>query len=185
MIFKYHAKFNKRVEKFQFWTHENHAVELTSNEMIESIVNYIHQNPVRLVMLNLSMSIFTQVQKILLGNWLYWKLMSFSGKYKYSVVANYAERGEPLDNDGEYPDYVFDDKYNLMSLADFSKFIKREKHLPHIPTAIDFKKENKGLAVSDMLLKLLRTQEEQALYIVQLHEQNELLKKQIELLQKK
>jgi hypothetical protein len=47
MIFKYHAKFNKRVEKFQFWTHENHAVELTSNEMIESRVNYIHQNLVR------------------------------------------------------------------------------------------------------------------------------------------
>jgi hypothetical protein len=73
----------------------------------------------------------------------------------------------------------------MLSLADFSKFIKKEKHLPNIPTAIDFKKENKGLAVSDMLLKLLRTQEEQALYIVQLHEQNELLKKQIELLQKK
>jgi REP element-mobilizing transposase RayT len=47
MIFKYHAKFNKRVEKFQFWTHENHAIELTNNEMIESRVNYIHQNPVR------------------------------------------------------------------------------------------------------------------------------------------
>ena len=47
MIFKYHAKFNKRVEKFQFQTHENHAVELTSIEMIESRVNYIHQNPVR------------------------------------------------------------------------------------------------------------------------------------------
>ena len=46
MIFKYHAKFNKRVEKLQFWTHENHAVELTDNEMIESKVNYIHQNPV-------------------------------------------------------------------------------------------------------------------------------------------
>ena len=47
------------------------------------------------------------------------------------------------------------------------------------------KKENKELAVSDMLLKLLKTQEEQALYIVQLHEQNDLLKKQIELLSKK
>jgi hypothetical protein len=47
MIFKYHAKLNKRVEKFQFWTHENHAVELTSNKMRESRVNYIHQNPVR------------------------------------------------------------------------------------------------------------------------------------------
>ena len=33
---------------------------------------------------------------------------------------------EPLSNDGKsYPDYVFDDKYNLMSLADFSSFIKK------------------------------------------------------------
>lgn len=72
-----------------------------------------------------------------------------------------------------------------MSLADFIKFIKKEKHLPNIPTAVEVKKENKGLAVSDMLLKMLRTQEEQALYIVQLHEQNELLKKQIEVLSKR
>ena len=47
MIFKYHAKFNKRVNDVQFWTHENHAVELTTNEMIDSRINYIHQNPVR------------------------------------------------------------------------------------------------------------------------------------------
>ena len=47
LIFKYFAKFNKRSKEVQFWTHENHAVELTSNEMIDSRVNYIHQNPVR------------------------------------------------------------------------------------------------------------------------------------------
>ena len=47
MIFKYHAKFNKRVNENQFWTHENHAVELTTNEMIDSKIDYIHQNPVR------------------------------------------------------------------------------------------------------------------------------------------
>ena len=47
MIFKYHAKFNKRVNEVQFWTHENHAVELTTNQMIDSRINYIHQNPVR------------------------------------------------------------------------------------------------------------------------------------------
>jgi REP element-mobilizing transposase RayT len=47
MIFKYHAKFNKRAVKKQFWTHENHAVELNTNEMIESRINYIHENPVR------------------------------------------------------------------------------------------------------------------------------------------
>jgi hypothetical protein len=47
MVFKYHAKYNKRNQKVQFWTHENHAVELSSNEMIESRIHYIHQNPVR------------------------------------------------------------------------------------------------------------------------------------------
>jgi REP element-mobilizing transposase RayT len=47
LIFKYHAKFNKRVRLIQFWTHENHAVELSTNEMIDSRVTYIHQNPVK------------------------------------------------------------------------------------------------------------------------------------------
>ncbi len=31
----------------QFWTHENHAVELSSNEMIDTRITYIHQNPVK------------------------------------------------------------------------------------------------------------------------------------------
>jgi REP element-mobilizing transposase RayT len=47
MIFKYYAKFNKRSKDKQFWTHENHAVELSTNEMIEQRLNYIHLNPVR------------------------------------------------------------------------------------------------------------------------------------------
>jgi REP element-mobilizing transposase RayT len=47
MIFGFHGRFNKRNKGIQFWTHENHAVELTSNEIIESRINYIHQNPVR------------------------------------------------------------------------------------------------------------------------------------------
>ena len=47
MIFRYHAKQSKRNEKYQFWTHENHAVELIDNTMIDSRVYYIHQNPVR------------------------------------------------------------------------------------------------------------------------------------------
>lgn len=46
MIFEYHAKFNKRVREVQFWTHENHAVELITNEMLESRLDYIHNNPV-------------------------------------------------------------------------------------------------------------------------------------------
>ena len=47
MIFEYYARFNKRAKDLQFWTHENHAVELSTNGMIDSRLNYIHQNPVR------------------------------------------------------------------------------------------------------------------------------------------
>lgn len=47
IVFKYHAKYNKRVNEMQFWTHENHAVELSTNEMIDSRLQYIHDNPIR------------------------------------------------------------------------------------------------------------------------------------------
>ncbi|WP_228488775.1 transposase [Prolixibacter sp. SD074] len=47
MIFRYHAKYNKRSGEEQFWTHENHAVELSTNSLIETRLNYIHENPVR------------------------------------------------------------------------------------------------------------------------------------------
>ena len=47
VVFKYHAKYNKRAHEKQFWTHENHAVELSGNELLDSKVEYIHNNPVR------------------------------------------------------------------------------------------------------------------------------------------
>ena len=47
MIFRYHAKYNKRAKGIQLWTHENHAVELDNNDMIDSRVEYIHDNPIR------------------------------------------------------------------------------------------------------------------------------------------
>ncbi len=47
MIFEYHAKYNMRSKGLQFWTHENHAVELSSNDMVDSRLDYIHNNPVK------------------------------------------------------------------------------------------------------------------------------------------
>lgn len=46
IVFGYHARFNKRSADKQLWTHENHAVELNTNAMLESRVRYIHNNPV-------------------------------------------------------------------------------------------------------------------------------------------
>ena len=47
MIFAYHAKYNKRTKEVQLWTHENHAVEMSANDMFDSKLDYIHENPVR------------------------------------------------------------------------------------------------------------------------------------------
>jgi len=41
------ASKHKRNSNFQFWTHDNHAVELSTNEMIDQRLIYTHQNPVK------------------------------------------------------------------------------------------------------------------------------------------
>jgi len=46
-MFKYHAKFNKRVNDVQFWTHDNHAVELFDHNIFKTRLEYIHNNPVK------------------------------------------------------------------------------------------------------------------------------------------
>jgi REP element-mobilizing transposase RayT len=46
-IFEFAAKQHKRNEKYQVWTHENHAELIYSNAFIEQKINYIHDNPVR------------------------------------------------------------------------------------------------------------------------------------------
>jgi len=46
-LFHHAAKRQNKKGEYQVWTHENHAVETTSNAFIESKVEYIHNNPVR------------------------------------------------------------------------------------------------------------------------------------------
>ena len=46
-LFEFSAKQHKRNEKYQVWTHENHAEYIYSNKFIMQKINYIHENPVR------------------------------------------------------------------------------------------------------------------------------------------
>lgn len=46
-LFEFSAKQHKRNERYQIWTHENHAEILYSPSFIRQKVNYIHDNPVR------------------------------------------------------------------------------------------------------------------------------------------
>ena len=45
--FEFAGKFDNRIQKYRFWQDKSHPIELTSNEMIEQRINYIHENPVR------------------------------------------------------------------------------------------------------------------------------------------
>lgn len=83
---------------------------------------------------------------------------------------------------GDWPDYVFDEKYEFLTIPELKDFTEKEKHLPNMPTAENVEKD--GVNLSEMVAKLLKSQEEQTKYIIQLYEQNLLLKKEIELLKK-
>jgi REP element-mobilizing transposase RayT len=49
MLFQFslRGRMNRRNDGYQFWTHENHAIQLMTAERIDNTLNYIHENPVR------------------------------------------------------------------------------------------------------------------------------------------
>lgn len=78
------------------------------------------------------------------------------------------------------PDYVFKKEYALRSIEEVEKFIAKNKHLPDIPSAKEFK-EN-GVMQAEMDMNLLKKIEELTLYTISqekkikyLEEQNKIL----------
>jgi hypothetical protein len=79
-----------------------------------------------------------------------------------------------------WPDYVFNPNYKLPSLYDVEKQIDSLGHLPGIPSASEV--AAKGLNLGENQKLLLLKLEEITLYMIELKKQNDLLKKEIELL---
>jgi len=73
-----------------------------------------------------------------------------------------------------WPDYVFAQGYELMPLASLRQHLIDHRHLPWLPSSAEIE-ANGGYEVGDMQGRLLRTVEEQALYILHLMERLELL----------
>ena len=46
-LFKGAGARNVNNKIFQFWQQDNHPIELSTNEMIDQRLNYLHENPVR------------------------------------------------------------------------------------------------------------------------------------------
>ncbi|MEP6793026.1 MAG: hypothetical protein ABJB16_01780 [Saprospiraceae bacterium] len=79
-----------------------------------------------------------------------------------------------------WPDYVFNHSYALLSLDDLRKSINSQKHLPNIPSAKEM--EENGILVGDMQKRMMEKIEELTLYVLDLHDINKHMQSEIGLL---
>ncbi|HLV61866.1 fibronectin type III domain-containing protein [Galbibacter sp.] len=113
--------------------------------------------------------------------------------YRLAVAGNIVAEEVRVALQGNWPDYVFENTYELPSLNEVEEHIKVHKHLINIPSAYQIQQQ--GIALGDMDAKLLRKIEELTLYAIaqekqiqQLQNQNEKLKelvRRIEILERK
>lgn len=64
-----------------------------------------------------------------------------------------------------WPDYVFEDDYKIISLQELEKYIKERKHLPEMPTAKEV--EAGGVELGEMNKLMLKKIEELTLYLIE------------------
>ncbi len=103
-----------------------------------------------------------------------------NGKYKLAV--NGAIRAKAVMVEPTWSDFVFEKDYRLPTLEEVESFIKDNKHLPEIPSAKEVEKG--GIEVGQMNALLLQKIEELTLYMIEMKKENQMLKKDIELLKK-
>ncbi len=108
-----------------------------------------------------------------------WKLASFNGDFfigtpttpgpefllsntgDLTITGKFISGGTTL----AVPDYVFEDDYDLMTLAEVREFIDANGHLPRIPSAGEINAG--GINLSDMQMSLLEKIEELTLYTLE------------------
>lgn len=79
-----------------------------------------------------------------------------------------------LRNSTDWADYVFAKDYQLMPLDKVEEFVKKNNHLPNVPSADEMAKN--GLDVMQTSSKLMEKIEELTLYIIELNKEIKLLK---------
>jgi len=78
-------------------------------------------------------------------------------------------------NTTEWADYVFNEDYDIMPIAQLEDYLMKNKHLPNVPSAEEM--VDGGLDVATMDSKLLEKIEEAYLYIIQLEKRIKELEK--------
>ncbi|MCG8323643.1 MAG: hypothetical protein MI921_29385 [Cytophagales bacterium] len=84
------------------------------------------------------------------------------GPFRLAVNGNI--RAKEIKVETGWPDFVFEDDYDLPTLEEVEKYIKTHRHLPEIPSAKEV--EENGVELGKMDSKLLQKIEELTLYII-------------------
>ena len=85
--------------------------------------------------------------------------------YALSVNGKIACEEVLVQDNISWPDYVFNEDYNLMSLEELESSIKENNHLPGLPPASEV--EENGFNVADMQRRVLEKVEELTLYTIE------------------
>ena len=99
------------------------------------------------------------------------------GTYKLAVNGSIKAQGIDVTAEG-WPDFVFENDYDLKPLAEVEQFILQNKHLPDVPSEDEVLKNGINLAKMDALL--LQKVEELTLYVIELRKENEELRTMIQ-----
>jgi hypothetical protein len=94
---------------------------------------------------------------------------TLSPREKLSVLGTIRAMEVKVESAG-WPDYVFEEGYQVGTLQELESYIKTNKHLPEIPSAEMIEKE--GLSLGEMNKKLLKNLEELTLHLI---EQNKII----------
>jgi hypothetical protein len=101
--------------------------------------------------------------------------------YKFAVNGDAIFTKIKVKNNTSWPDYVFEENYQLPPLAEIAAYIKTHKHLPEIPAAAEVEKE--GLDIGEMNKQLLKKVEELTLYLIQQQQEHESTVERIKVLE--
>lgn len=82
-------------------------------------------------------------------------------------------------NSAAWPDYVFTDAHNLMSLKEVEQFIDQNGHLPGMPSAAEVEAAG-GFQVGDMQRRLVEKVEELTLHTIEVNKRNDDLQAQLQ-----
>lgn len=106
------------------------------------------------------------------------------GLQTFKVETNGMIRGRRMKLDlNTWADYVFEPTYQLMPLSEVETFVKKEKHLPNVPSEKELVAN--GADVMEMNKILMEKVEELTLYLIQQNKNTEVLKQELEALKAK